>query len=484
MTIPVIPFAVMAPLLALGAGALIILLFDLLMPAKTAQPFWYIFGLLAVVLAGYYLIPLRGAENSAFGGMLLMDAKALAFAIPVLGAAGLTILLSAGRGEQDKSGYLALVLWSAMGMILMGAAGNLMTIFLGLELFSLALYVMVAFDPARSVAKEAAFKYFILGGVASAFMLFGFGFLYGATGTLDLAQIAAAGVSSDLFFKVGLGLAIVGYAFKLALVPFHAWAPDVYQGAPTPVTAFMSVGTKAAAFAALARFLVAIVPAGSVQQFLLPLAVAAAFSMILGGSVAIWQTDLKRLMAYSGIAHAGYLMMALPGLTQNGMGAGAYYMTSYLFISMGVFGVISYLEAEGVDGSSKDALTGLWSRNKWLALALTVMMFGLIGLPPTSGFFGKLMLAVAALEGGGTIAWTVLVALMVSTGISAYAYLRVIGSLFKKNEAAVPGIAKVEELTLAPSTQKVAIAAVIVISLVGTLVLGLFPSLVNGLFGI
>jgi NADH-quinone oxidoreductase subunit N len=301
---------------------------------------------------------------------------------------------------------------------------------------------------------------------------------------MDLAKIAAAGASGDIFFKVGLALAMVGYAFKLALVPFHAWAPDVYQGAPTPVTAFMSVGTKAAAFAALARFLVTIVPAQQVQQYFLPLAVAAAFSMILGGSVAIWQQDLKRLMAYSGIAHAGYLMMALPGLSKDGMGAGAFYMTSYLFISMGVFGVISYLEAEGVEGSSVKGFTGLWYRKKWLALALTVCMFALIGLPPTSGFFGKLMLAVAALEGGGTIAWTVLVALIVSTGISAYAYLRVIGALFKKNEGEVPAIAKVEELTLAPSVTKFAIAAVVVIGVVGTLVLGIAPGLVQGLFGI
>lgn len=250
---------------------------------------------------------------------MIMDQFAVVFTLILLGAVFMTILLSFSRGEEDKSGYLALVLWAGMGMILMAAANNLMMIFLGIELLSLALYVAVAFDPLRVNAREAALKYFVLGSVASAFILFGFALIYGATGTMELPKIAAlagkdALVYGALYYKVGIGLALVGFAFKMGLVPFHSWVPDVYQGAPTPVTAYMSVGTKAAAFAVTARFLVNVVPAERQGAFLLPLAVFAAASMMLGATVGIWQMDLKRLMAYSGIAHAGYLIMGIPGL--------------------------------------------------------------------------------------------------------------------------------------------------------------------------
>ena len=192
-------------------------------------------------------------------------------------------------------------------------------------------------------AREAAFKYFILGSVAAAFLIFGFALIYGATGTMSLAGIAEAARSFTsegawsvgLYYKVGVGLSIVGLAFKMALVPFHIWAPDVYQGAPTPVTAFMSIGTKAAAFAAMARLLVAAVPEAYQPSFLLPLSILAFASMMLGATVGIWQSDLKRLMAYSGIANAGYLIMAIPGLGLDGLSAAAYYLAAYGFATHG-----------------------------------------------------------------------------------------------------------------------------------------------------
>ncbi|HWI52043.1 MAG TPA: proton-conducting transporter membrane subunit, partial [Symbiobacteriaceae bacterium] len=314
-----------APLLALAAGALVILLLDLLIDRKS-QSVWYVAGVGAVATAGYYLWQLRGAaETKGFFGAMTMDRFALVFSAILLGAILLTVLLSMGRSEDDKSGYLALVLWAGMGMLMMVSAGSLMTIFLGLELLSLALYVAVAFDPKRPAAKEAAFKYFVLGSVASSFILFGFALIYGVTGSMNLATIAGLAQVGNLYYKVGIGLTLVGFGFKLALVPFHVWAPDVYQGAPTPTTAFMSVGTKAAAFATAARFLIAVVPASVQGRVLLPLAVLAAASMLLGSTVGMWQTDLKRLMAYSGIAHAGYLIMAIPGLGAAGVSAAAYY---------------------------------------------------------------------------------------------------------------------------------------------------------------
>ncbi|HEY3363436.1 MAG TPA: NADH-quinone oxidoreductase subunit N [Symbiobacteriaceae bacterium] len=469
-------FTIAAPLLALAAGALVILLLDLLIPAKAGQGLWYIFGILSVLLAGYYLIPLwDGQMAPGFGGAMMMDRFAVVFSLILLLAAGLTLLLSVSRKEEDKSGYLALLLWGAMGMIIMASSGSLMTIFLGLELLSLALYVAVAFDPTHPHAREAALKYFVLGSLASAFMLFGFALVYGVTGTMSLAGIAKAAIPQTLYYKVGIGMAMVGMAFKLALVPFHSWAPDAYEGAPTAITAYMSVGTKAAAFAVMARFLVAAVPAGVAGKYLLPLSVLAALSMLLGATVGIWQNDLKRLMAYSGIAHAGYLIMAIPGLSSDGLTAGAYYLAAYAFTAMGIFAVISLLESEGEPGSSLANLNGLWYRRPGLAVSLAFLMFGLAGLPPTGGFIGKFLLAKAAVGSGS---WILLGALVLSTGISAYVYLRVVGALIKKqpeHARKVMAGAEVGALELPAGTVRAGILAVLVIALVGLLLLGVVP---------
>lgn len=484
-------FTIAAPLLALAAGALVILLLDLLLPAETANPWWYAAGLGAVGVAGYYLSQIWGKGLTGFNGAMIMDQFAVVFTLILLGAVFMTILLSFSRGEEDKSGYLALVLWAGMGMILMAAANNLMMIFLGIELLSLALYVAVAFDPLRVNAREAALKYFVLGSVASAFILFGFALIYGATGTMELPKIAAlagkdALVYGALYYKVGIGLSLVGFAFKMGLVPFHSWVPDVYQGAPTPVTAYMSVGTKAAAFAVTARFLVNVVPAERQSAFLLPLAVFAAASMLLGATVGIWQMDLKRLMAYSGIAHAGYLIMGIPGLGSAGLSAAAYYLASYGFTAMGVFAIITLLETEGREGSALASFEGLWYERPWLAGAMSLFMFGLAGLPPSGGLIGKILLARAAVGSGS---WLLLTALIVSTGISAYIYLRVIGTLIKKPALAVvagsgrkPVMAGGQpELELSPTAVHYGMYVAIVLAVLGSVWLGVLPGSATGL---
>ncbi len=444
MTFDPVNFTVAAPLLALAAGALVILLLDLILPAQSIHGWWHVAGLGSAALAGYYLIPLWGKDLTGYGGAMLMDQLAVVFGAVLVGAVFLTVLLSTIRTELDKSGYLALILWAAMGMLMMVSAGNLMTVFLGLELLSLALYVAVAFDPEHPNAREAALKYFVLGSVASAFILFGFALIYGVTGSMDLSVIARTPIhGGELYYKAGMALALVGFAFKLALVPFHAWAPDVYQGAPTATTAFMAVGTKGAALAMLARLLMATVPAGSAAaKWLLPLSVLAALSMLWGATVGMWQNDLKRLMAYSGISHAGYLVMAIPALAADGLTAAAYYMAAYGFTAFGIFAVITLLEAGGEAGSDLASYEGLYYRRPWLAASLSLLMFGLAGLPPTGGFIGKFLLAKAAVGAAATMpanSWTLLVGLIVSTGISAYVYLRVIGTMLKKSarEAAV-----------------------------------------------
>lgn len=485
-------FTMAAPLLALAAGTLVIPLLDLLLPTRQSRPLWFLFAVLSVLLAGWYLTPLWGQELAGFGGALVVDSFALAFSVILLAATLLAILLSLGRREADASGYLALILWAAMGMIIIASAGDLMTIFVGLELLSLSLYVAVAFDPKRPQAREAALKYFVLGSVASAFILFGFALIYGVIGTTSLAAIGqywsemstpmiiAAQDAFPLFYKAGLALAVVGFAFKLALVPFHAWAPDVYEGAPSAVTAFMSVGTKAAAFAAMARFLVAATPGVFADAVLLPLSLLAAVSMLLGAMVGIWQADLKRLMAYSGIAHAGYLIMAIPGLGSEGLSAAAFYMMAYMFTGMGIFAIIVLLEHEGEEGSKLSALTGLFYRRPVLGVAMATLMFALAGLPPTGGFIGKFLLARAAVGAG---AWILLGGLVLSTGISAYVYLRVIGTLFKQpaEQGRAPKAIMAggqEEEGLSPAAVRYGAVAVLAIAIVGILWLGILPGAV------
>ena len=483
-------FTIAAPLLALAAGALVVLLFDLLMPAKAAQAWWYIAGIASVGVAGYYLAPLLGTRSVGFDGAMVMDSLATVFAVVLLGTLALTMVIAFTRSELDKSGYLALLLWAGMGMLMMVSAGNMMTIFLGLELLSLALYVAVAFDESRGCAREAALKYFVLGSVASAFLLFGFALIYGTVGSMDLAAIAkTAELSSPMYYKVGVALTLVGFGFKLALVPFHAWAPDVYQGAPTATTAFMSVGTKGAAFAMIARFLITVIPAGHAAAYLLPLSVMAAASMLWGATVGMWQNDLKRMMAYSGIAHAGYLIMAIPALQPDGLTAAAYYMAAYGFTAMGIFAIIALLESEGEEGANLHTFTSLYYRRPGLAVALSLFMFALAGLPPTGGFVGKFLLAKAAVGAASSLAvnsWILLIGLIVSTGISAYVYLRVIGTLFQKPAAEASArkiMAGAEEtgLALSPGTIRAGLWAVIVIALIGTLVLGILPGPALGL---
>lgn len=478
MTFDPVNFTIAAPLLALAAGALVILLLDLLLNPQQTHGLWHAVGIGSVLVSGYYLWGIWGDKASGFDGALVMDPFAQVFSLVLLTATLLALLLSAGRSEEDKSGYLALLLWGSMGMMTMAAAGNLMTIFLGIELLSLALYVAVAFDGKLPNAREAAFKYFVLGSVASAFILFGFAMIYGVTGTMTLPGIAKAAVPGALYYKIGIGLSLVGFAFKLALAPFHTWAPDVYQGATTAVTAYMAVGTKAAAFAATARFLVAAVPAAAAGSYLFPVAVLAVISMILGSTVGIWQTDLKRMMAYSGIAHAGYLIMAIPGLGTEGLSAAAYYLAAYCFTAMGVFGIVALLESEGEEGAKFSVLEGLFYRRPWLGVAMALFMFANAGLPPTGAFIGKFLLAKAAV---GANAWMLLIALMVSTGISAYVYLRVIGVCFRKPVSASAAERRARmagaqaDLSMSSGAVRFALISVLVIAAVGTLWLGVVP---------
>lgn len=507
-------FFAVAPLITLAVAGLVVLVLELVLPAERSRPWWYAAGLGGIALALYYVAllwsgPAAGPAASiigaglwgrvtngisVFGGAYVVDRFTLLFSGIVLIAAFCTVLLSTARRDEDMPGYVALVLGAALGMCVLAGAGNFLTLFLGLEILSLNLYVAVALERHNAAAKEAALKYLILGALATAAMVYGFAFLYGQTGTMSLSGLARGWeADSTVLMKVGLGLVLLGLAFKLALAPFHVWAPDVYQGATAPITAFMSVGTKAAAFAALVRVLLALMPEES-PELLLPLWVLAVASMVVGSLSAAVQTNVKRLLAYSGVAHVGYLMMALLGMNHQGVSAGIFYMAAYLFMNIGAFAVVVSLGKNGREGEELSDFTGLFYRRPGLALAMTLFMLSLAGMPPAAGFQGKLYLVFSALgSGAGGAALWLVGALVVTTGISAYAYLRVVTTMFRRSEAQAE-LADASHVEAAPAglvnagegggtgasvagegPLSWALTVVVAVAVIGTLYLGVAP---------
>ena len=290
-------------------------------------------------------------DYAAFGGAFVQGGFSIVFSEIVIVATIATLLLSIGVGRDDQvAGSTALLLWSASGAMLMAGAANLMMIFLGLELLSLALYCLCAMSTRRT-ARESALKYLILSSMASGFLLYGSALLFGATGSVAFAALATATVTPLL--ALGAGLFLVGLAFKLSLVPFHAWTPDVYEGAPLPVTAFMSIVTKAGTLAVLARFAYAALPSDHRAAVLLPLWVLAALSMLVGNLAALAQTDMKRLLAYSGIAQVGYIVTAFAGTSAPGLRYAILYLAGYTFMNLGAFAVVALMARDG------DAVVGL-----------------------------------------------------------------------------------------------------------------------------
>lgn len=452
-------FHIVAPVVSIVVAALIVLILDLVLPAnRVRRPLpWISAG--GIGLAGWYVYDLWQKSSigsvpswnvtaadvtsgwTAFLGAVISDRFGLFITIIVLLSALAAIGMSVRRREADVSGYYALVLFAAAGMILLATGTTLLTVFLGLELLSLALYVVVGFRRNDMRGKEGAFKYLVLGAVASGILLYGFALLYGATGSVWLAEFqsywyaqGAAGMTT--LFKIGLALSIIGFAFKMALVPFHAWAPDAYEGAPASVSGFMAVGTKAAALAGLIRILAVAVPVEQYAAILAPLAILGALSMFVGSILATTQNNMKRLLAYSSITHAGYLIMALPGLDNQGVAAATFYLLAYLCMTIGAFAIITWLGDSPHHHTGMSQYEGLFHRRPVLASVLTLFLLSLAGIPLTAGFVGKVLLVMNALKFGGTL---LIVALVVTTAISAYAYLRVVLLMIKKPEAQTDG---------------------------------------------
>ena len=403
--------------------------------------------------------------------MIVTDTAALALDLVVVTALVLSILIGMKYipGVNRQTGeYYALLLLIGLGMMTMGAALDLMVVFLGLEILSLGLYILVGLNREDRLSNEAAMKYFLLGAFASGFFVYGAALVYGATGTTNFLQMGAVIGSgqADLFLLyAGMALLIAGFGFKVSLVPFHMWTPDVYQGAPTPVTAFMSVGTKAAAFAAFYRLFLMGLP--DQQAVWGPaLAILAVLTMTLGNLAALRQTSLKRMLAYSSIAHAGYILVGLVPGTGFGVMASLFYLISYAFMNIGAFAVVALLEREDRMDASYDRLKGMGSTRPWLAFVMAIFMLSLAGVPPLAGFFGKFFVFSAAVQGG--YSWLAGIA-MLNSAIGAYYYLRVVVYMYFDK----PTAETVE--TTAP--RNVPMTLGLTLAVVFTVLLGVFPAL-------
>lgn len=440
------------PELVLAAVALLVLLVDLLLPQPgkgqkgtgtfLVLPLLCLLGLAGAIVATIILF-IFGDHQPAFNQMIGSDQGSLFAYIIILSASFLSILLSPAYLQRlhliHQGEYYALMLLATVGMMIMAAAISFLTIFLGLEMLSLALYILCGFVARRGTSQEASMKYFLLSSFASAFLLYGIAMIYGATGNTTfnaITKFLSTHTQSSTLLLIGMGLLIVGFAFKVSAVPFQAWTPDVYDGAPAPVTAFMSVGTKAAALIAFARVFDVVLP--SIKSNWEPVVLAIAILTIVGGNVlALVQSNVKRLLAYSSIAHAGYLLIGVVVGGTIGLSAILFYLLCYTFMNLGAFGMVSVLERADNSGSSLNDIRGLWYRQPLLAGLLAFFMLALAGFPPMAGFAAKYYMFYAALQGGHP---ELLIIGVLASVLGMYYYLRVIAVMFMEREA-VPAAA-------------------------------------------
>jgi NADH-quinone oxidoreductase subunit N len=464
LTIPTFSLASIGPWLTLSAAAIAILVWDALAKERPAAVPAVTLG--ALVVAAAQSLALLGKKGTDFAGMIYVDGfTALAYLILVLGA-GLTILLSHRYLEdygKNFSEYYVLLLFATTGMMIMAAGAHFIMIFLGLEVMSIAVYVLAGFFREDLKSNEAAMKYLVLGAFASAILLFGMALIYGAAGgTLYLNDLAkkltvTAAVTKPLII-LGLGLIVVGFGFKVASVPFHMWTPDVYEGAPTSVTAYMAVAVKAAAFVAFARVLFVAFPAFKVDWNLLLWGLAVA-TMTLGNVVAIAQTNIKRMLAYSSIAHAGYLLVGLVAANQLGAVAILYYLLAYTLMNIGAFAVVMLVGRKQDSYLNIYDYSGLGAQHPGLAAAMSVFMFALAGMPPTAGFVGKLYIFSAAVQAG--YIWLTIIGVMNSL-VSVYYYLRITVLMYMK-----PAEADLGPVTFTPAATATLLATALAVVLVG-----------------
>ncbi len=402
------------------------------------------------------------------GGMLSVDGLAVFFKLLVLAAAAIELPMAVGfvqRAGYSFGEFASLLMFATVGMMVMASGANLASLYVGLELMALSVYVLVGFFKLEIKSNESAVKYFVLGALSSAVLLYGMSLIYGGLGTLDLASISSAlssGSPSGRITTLGIVLVSFGMLFKVAAVPFHVWTPDAYEGAPTPVTGFISVAPKAAAFAMFLRlFLGAFRPSQMSWHWVLW--VAAALTMIYGNVAALTQDNVKRMLAYSSIAHGGYALLGIVAANEMGAWSVGLYMLIYAFMNLGAFGFVSLLESKGYAGELVSDYAGLAKRAPAAAAGMLILMLGLAGIPPTGGFMGKLYVFSAAVNAG--YVWLVLIAVVMSA-VSLYYYFRIVVQMYLKDG---------EDDEPAELQRDRWLEAMIAVCVVMTLVLGVWP---------
>ncbi len=427
-------------------------------------------ALAGIILSGLALSYLWIGDYASQGlpHMMALDPYRYGGAALFLVAGAVTVAMSLGYMEREQllaPEYYALLLLATAGMMLLGGAADLIVVFLGLEVMSVAAYVLAAFDRRSRASTEAGLKYFLVGAFASAFLLYGIALLYGATGTTSIVAIGV-GLSSgsvSLMAALGVGLLLIGFAFKVSAVPFHMWAPDVYDGAPTPVAAFMATGVKAAAMVALVRVLMqGLAPVVDIWQPII--AVLAVLTMVTGNFVALSQPTIKRMLAYSSIAHAGYLLVAVWPGTRLGAAAVLLYLLAYGVTTLAAFGLLAMIGRGGERDVRLDDLAGLASERPWMAFAMTVCMMSLLGFPGTVGFIAKwLVLSSVLLEGQ----WVLALVLVLASVVSAGYYLPVIMSMYMRQPES--GVERRPIIVWGAS------AGVLAVAVVAILLFGIWP---------
>ena len=465
ITAPAIDLVSLAPVLVLSVFGIMVLVTDLFIGKdKSVLVFISLTGLLmgAISSLAKYNLPVH-----SFNGAYIVDHLSVFFTFIFCISSALAILVSVDFNKREgiKVGeYYSLILFCTVGMVLLASATDMIMIFLGIEIVSISLYVLAGIRRNDPKSNEAALKYFLLGAFATGFLLYGMTLLYGSTGSTKLVMIASAirngGVASEPLLLMGIVLLIIGLGFKVAAVPFHMWAPDVYQGAPTPVTAFMAVGPKAASLAAFYRIFSEAIPQLSPSWEIL-LCVVSVITMFVGNLGAIMQTNIKRLLAFSSVAHVGYLIIAI--IAKNSLSSSAlmFYMLTYAFMIFGTFGIVILLGRKGDENLEIENYSGLAYKHPVLALSMTIFLLSLGGLPPLAGFVAKFFVFSAALKEGFLI--LVIIAVL-NSAVSLYYYLKVIVFMYMKDPV------KEFDITLSPMT-----LFVIAISIFGTIQLGIFP---------
>lgn len=426
MKLELMDYGAVVPLVLLSIFAIGILIFDLFL-SKDEK---YLNGILSLIgfivsLLSYYW--LRDYHVIAFGGFFILDMLSIFFSILFCLIGGMTVLLSFNylRIERvDKGEYYVLLMFATVGMMLLAGAGNLVMIFLGIETMSIPIYILAGFRRNKAQSVESALKYFLMGAFSTGFLLFGIALIYASTGTFSLQEIAAFrhdALSMEIF-KVGIGMLIIGLGFKISAVPFHMWTPDVYQGAPTPVTGFMAVGVKAAGFAVLIRlFYIAFADIGVNWKWIIM--TLSILTMLVGNISALSQKNIKRMLAYSSIAHAGYLLAALVPGTQEATAGILFYLIAYAIMNLGAFGCIILTSWRNAEGDELKDFRGMGWEKPVMGVILTIFMLSLAGIPPTAGFLGKFYIFSAIIK---SQYYGLAVIGILNSLISVFYYLRVI----------------------------------------------------------